>query len=157
MITMRVIRPSKLNDAVFRAEANVAVERTLKAIQAGYDKTEATWKDKALFTKTITNTAIEIIGQYMTDDKIVRFLDEGTRVRYATLSPDWKSKTQVRWIGSGPGSGRVLFVSRKHPRPGIKARRWTEEIKKAVMPLFKTEAQEAYKRAAKRSGHGIGR
>lgn len=155
MITMRVIRPAKLNSAVFRAEASVAIERTLKAIKAGYDKTEATWKEKAVFDKTMTQTAIEIIGRYFTSNKIVKFLDEGTKVRYATMSADWVSKTTPRFIGSGFGRGRVLFINKKRPRPGIKPRHWTDEIKKATLPLFRAEAKAAYARAAKKSGHSI--
>lgn len=152
---MRAIKPGNLNIPVFRAEANVAMERTLLAIQTGYDRTEATWTHKALFEKVITNTAIEVIGRYTTEEKIVKFLDEGTSVRYAVLSPDWRSKTTPRFIGSGAGSGRVMFVSKKRPQPGIKARHWTDEIKKATLPLFRAEVQAAFARAAKKSGHKI--
>ena len=151
---MKVIRPAKLNDAVFRIEANTAVERALQAIKAGYDKTEATWKEKAVFDKSVTDRPGAIVGRYATSNKIVRFLDEGTKVRYATLSADWISKTTPRFIGSGFGRGRVLFINKKQPRPGIKARHWTDEIRKIVTPLFKAEARAAYERAARKSGHG---
>lgn len=71
-----------------------------------------------------------------TDNLIYKFVSGGTRVRYATMSRDFVPKTRANWIGSGPGRGRRLFVSRKHPRPGIKARRFPQAIIKKWGPRF---------------------
>lgn len=64
------------------------------------------------------------------------WLDGGTRVRYATMSKDWHSKTFPGWLGSGPGRGKRLFVSKRRPRPGIKARRWSLELAKKRQQPF---------------------
>lgn len=63
-------------------------------------------------------------------DKRYTFVNNGTRVRYATMTPDFQAKTVPRIIASGPGQGGVAFVSRAHPRPGIKGRFFDEEIAK---------------------------
>jgi len=63
-----------------------------------------------------------------TRNKIYLFVSGGTRVRYATMTRNFKAKTQPGVIGSGRGRGGVAFVSRKHPRPGIRARNFPEAI-----------------------------
>lgn len=64
-----------------------------------------------------------------TDNLIYKFVSGGTKVRYATMTPDFIAKTSPRVIGSGAGRGGVMFISKKHPRPGIKAREFELEIK----------------------------
>ncbi len=49
------------------------------------------------------------------------WLDGGTRVRYATMSRDWHSKTAPGWLGSGPGKGRRRSI-RPRPARGATAR-----------------------------------
>lgn len=61
---------------------------------------------------------------------VFRFLDEGTRIRYAKLSPDWVSKTAPGKLKSGQGAGHVMRRGYEAgPHPGIKARGWTDLIK----------------------------
>ena len=64
------------------------------------------------------------------------WLDQGTRVRRALMSPDFKPKTRHRTMGSRMGRGGVLFVSRRIARPGIKAREWSEEAAERRTPKF---------------------
>lgn len=65
-----------------------------------------------------------------------RWLNDGTRVRHALMSPNWRSKTTPRTMGSRMGRGRMLFVSRKIRRPGIEAREWTQEAAERRTPKF---------------------
>jgi hypothetical protein len=63
-----------------------------------------------------------------TDDKVFWWLNDGTQVRYATMTNPFEAKTKVGWLGSQVGVGGKLFVSKKHPRPGIEARKWDEAL-----------------------------
>jgi hypothetical protein len=80
------------------------------------------------------------------------WLDEGTSVRYATMSPDWQSKTRLKWFGSRAGRGRRLYVRRDRPRPGIEARGWSEALiltrknafEKAIFEALKTGAEKMW-------------
>lgn len=70
-----------------------------------------------------------------------RWLDEGTRVRRALMSRDWISKTapagsKLGSFQSFGGRGKVVFVSRKIRRPGIKARNWSKALAKYYEKAF---------------------
>lgn len=60
------------------------------------------------------------------------WLNEGTKIRWAMMSPNWKSKTTPGTLITNKGRGKVLFVGKRAfkrlglpPRPGIKPREWT--------------------------------
>lgn len=62
------------------------------------------------------------------------WVDKGTAVRYAQVSPDWQSKTQPGQRTPGAGQGRVLYIDRNRPRPGIKPRDFSKTIKNDLNP-----------------------
>lgn len=66
-------------------------------------------------------------------DPIYTYINDGTPVRRALLSKDWKSKTKVRTIQSGPGSGKVLMVSKKFNFKGIQARQFDQTIQERIV------------------------
>jgi len=62
-----------------------------------------------------------------------RWLDEGTRIRWALMSGNWRSKTRPGSFSAGRGAGRVVIAGRRammarniRPRPGIEARNWSK-------------------------------
>jgi hypothetical protein len=59
------------------------------------------------------------------------YLDQGTRVRYAILTPDWKSKTVPNSLKTGKGAGRVIKIDTSNPQPGITRRGWTDIVAQA--------------------------
>jgi hypothetical protein len=63
-----------------------------------------------------------------TSEKPYLFVNFGTKVRYAQLSPDWQSKTKPGQLPSSAGKGRVLYIDKSKPKPGIKARRFDEIV-----------------------------
>lgn len=63
-----------------------------------------------------------------TGSAIYKFIAHGTAVRYATMEKGFRSKTVPGQIRSRKGKGGVAFISRKHPRPGIEARRFDDVI-----------------------------
>lgn len=90
-----------------------------------FEKTVATWTNKPLFTVEETRSSVKV----GTDSPIYGYIDKGTRVRRALMSPDWISKTKPNVISSRSGRGKMLFVSRKLNRPGIQARNFSRIIK----------------------------
>jgi len=78
-----------------------------------------------------------------------RWLNEGTRVRHAVMSKDFRPKTRHRTIGSRRGRGGMVFVSRKIRLPGIKAREWTDEIRKRRTPKFQVKVERTFKAITK--------
>jgi hypothetical protein len=51
-----------------------------------------------------------------------KWLDQGTRIRYATMTRGFRAKTTPRVISSKPGKGGLNYVSRRRPRKGIEKR-----------------------------------
>ena len=95
-----------------------------------YEATVSNWKvrpDFEMAVQTGRDEASLVIG---TNNKIYRFLHDGTRQRWALMSFDFQPKTYRRVLGVAPGSGRAVLRGRKQfakagrfePQPGIVAR-----------------------------------
>lgn len=98
-------------------------QASLEALQ-DFEKTTETWMDKPAFDVQ-KETGQRTIG---TDSQIYSYINDGTAVRYATMTPDFEAKTEPRVLGARAGSGGVLFVSRRVPKPGIRAREFDDVI-----------------------------
>ena len=169
MIAFKAIKPGvKFKSSIFRDELRSAAEKMLPKVKKDFEKTAKTWNEKPKFEGEVA-VGRPAMGRYLagkigittgvmlaviTTSPIYLYVDEGTRVRYATMTPDFQPKTIPNWIGSRKGRGGMLFISKKRPRPGIKARNFTKIIHKTWQPLFRKEMAAAMKRAAERSGHG---
>lgn len=88
--------------------------------------TVATWKHSVTFESYIAYRGGNLQLGVWTTDRPWNLLNRGTAIRYATMTPDFRAKSIPRVIGSLAGAGGKQYVNRRHPRPGIEARRWTE-------------------------------
>lgn len=97
-----------------------------------------TWQHKPKFQIKVTAPyEREIFTVSLVRGKpIFKFVSGGTRVRYAHMSRDWQSKTQPNVLGSGPGQGRMLYVNKNKPLPGIVARNFAHLIVEKWDPLL---------------------
>ena len=169
MIKFKAIKPAtKFKSSIFREELRTAAAAIAPKIQKDFEKTVATWKEKPEFKTEIavgnaagkvarkanvTHAQSGVAISVTTDSDIYRFVDEGTKVRYATMSKDFQAKTRPKVIGSRAGRGRKLFVNRKRPRPGIKGRKFSKTIAQRQNKPFRSAMDSALTRAAKKSGH----
>jgi hypothetical protein len=122
--------------------------------------TYKSWSHKPSFAQGFKESSKEMEGFTLTSgdgskNNPYPFVTKGTSVRYATMTPDFSPKSKVRTIGSGGGSGGVLYVDKRRPRPGIQAREFEEEIALREQPKFQKRGQVALDNAAKKSGHSI--
>ena len=112
-----------------------AIENFLDAaaenIRIDLGTTVQTWRERPTFEIKKTGPDSREIG---TDNLIYKFVSGGTKVRYATMTPDFIAKTRPGWIGSGAGRGGRAFVNKKKPMPGIKARHFPKAIIKKWKP-----------------------
>jgi hypothetical protein len=83
------------------------------------------------------------------------WLDEGTKVRYATMTKGFVPKTRVGQLNSWVGKVKLLFISKKRPRPGIKARKFTLALRKKWEKPYRAAMEKAVEKAAKASGHAV--
>lgn len=134
------IKPQKLKVDAIRLELLNALRKEATAIKKEYQKVVNTWDDAPKFDSAISLTggnASALVGPTGSQKQVNKFLwlDKGTRIRWALMSKDWRSKTRPGGLSSGPGGGRVVVAGRRAmqarniaPRPGIQARNWTTLI-----------------------------
>lgn len=118
-------------------------------------KTSKTWKGerpKFGYEARKTSTGYRLVVHPKDEEsmgaKKFMWLDRGTKVRYAVMTKNFKAKTQVRVLDSFPGEGGMAFVNTKIKRPGIKARKWTPEMKKKWRPKMQVELQDTVNQLA---------
>lgn len=133
---------------------HAASEKALKQLgeeaKAQFEKTVETWSDKPDFNVKENSGSVQVT----TNSKIYTYLDKGTSVRYATMSPDFSPKTRARVIGSTSGRGGMIFVSRNHPKPGIEAREFSVVIQARMQSKFKAKFKSVL--AAYKTGEAVG-
>ena len=128
-----------------------------------YEKTTRTWEQKTRFiTIGPKRLATIVIGRVRPDKRfksseIFRFIDAGTKRRWAVMSKDFKPKTKNRVIGSSRGRGGAIVMGKRAmqkrgiaQRQVIKARKFTEEIDKRREKPFAVKVQKAIDKASKK-------
>lgn len=102
-----------------------------------FKSTVKDWKRKPDFDEKKVVSDKRFVIEVSTDNEIYYYVSHGTRIRYATMSQDFVSKTQPKVIPSRRGRGGMVFVSKRRPRPGIKGRKFDKQIKEKRKPAFK--------------------
>lgn len=124
------------------------LDSTVAEVRQDFLKTTQTW------TNHKPDFIIEkrpYFRRVYTVDEIYAYLNFGTRVRHALMSPDFLPKTEPGVIGSKPGAGGVVRVSRLLELPGIKARKFDMAIqKRAQQKLIQRTARGVFDAVRKR-------
>ena len=117
-----------------------------------FQKTTDTWMHKPAFTpqQTARGWMVQVEPAFP-----YQWVNKGTRVRYATMSRDWKSKTKPNVISSFRGAGRMLFVSRKRPHPGIEARNFQDIIMRRIQARAANKVRQSLNEASYGAGMGL--
>jgi hypothetical protein len=147
-ISAKVIGPA--GGKLFDAQAiERAIEQELDhqadLVRQEFEKTTATWSHKPAFMVQRSPWQRDI----GTDDQQYFWINAGTSVRYAHMTRNFSPKTAPGIIGSMGGSGGLAFISKKHPRPGIKAREFDKAIAKTWEPILARALQDAINRTVK--------
>jgi len=135
---IEVIAPAKfaLDPSKILASLETGLDMAAEDIGIDFNVTTQTWKKRPTFL--IEKLPLE--RRIYTTDKIYKFISRGTRVRYATMTPDFVAKTVPRSIRSRMGQGGVAMVNIKKPMPGIQARDYevviSEKWKKRFGAIF---------------------
>jgi len=136
------IIPKKLFDI---SAGHAAKEQALKELgeeaKALFEKTVETWSDKPSFRVNELQNSVTVT----TGNRIYSYIDKGTSVRYAVMSEDFNPKTRSRVIGSTGGRGKMIFVSRNHPKPGIQAREFSVVIQERMQKKFAAKFKSVIK------------
>jgi hypothetical protein len=127
-IVINVVEPKE----IFRLEERrlrmmqrlaVAVAQEREAIHKQFNQFTGTWDHKPAWTKPpLRVSALMISAHIYTGDRIFRFIELGTSVRHAVMSPDFKPKTKPKRVRSVAGVGGKMIVRRSIRMPGIAPR-----------------------------------
>jgi hypothetical protein len=155
---LKPIRPKKKIDPnaqkIYYAVMYTAMRDFAHKVIQDYYKIKRTWENKPRHESIIECEpkfpAVSVLFGATGDDQAVKewnFVNEGTKVRRAIMSKDWKSKSSVKHIGSSAGRGHVVFISKDISLPGIKARKFDEAISENWNPRWKNIVIKAMKTA----------
>lgn len=126
--------------AAEKAALDAAVPELLKMSQA----TVSTWENQPHFSVKRIKGANGWRAELWVNDARWTWLDQGTKVRYATMQKGFITKTKVGVLYSYAGKGQVAFVSRKKPMPGIAARGWSKLMSDRVGPIIRGAYQDEF-------------
>jgi len=119
------------------AELRKAMKNVGKSIKSRLLTPTTTWSTRPLFIiygPALIGSNLKCV--VVTDDYRYFFLDMGTKVRYATMTPDFYPKTRPNSFTAGAGRGGVAFINKKRARPGISSRNWTLLSSREYSPVL---------------------
>jgi hypothetical protein len=163
LIQIKPLKPNVWHTGEIRLELLNALRKSnTKTLQA-FKRTTATWQRPPKWEKQISLAGGKAMARVFTESDIYRFIDEGTKIRWALMSsrPPWQSKTAPYRLDSGPGRGHVVLAGRRAfarhglgPRPGIAARHFSRTIRRMLEKEFPPDMQEAINRGLEKAGCG---
>lgn len=161
MIKFKQIKPKPLKVDAIRLELLNGLRKFNSLAVKDFNETTRTWNgDKPRWETSISlaggaiTAVIAPKGSALALNKW-NWLDKGTAVRYATMTPNFIPKTSPRTLGTTAGAGGLAFVSTRVPHEGIEARGWSAIIMVKWTPVFAEIMQEYMNKGAKKSGHSI--
>lgn len=121
-----------------------ALQSSEKGVRDDLAAVTRTWRHKPRFVTMFRYAGGDVFLNVVTDDSIFIWLNDGTRIRYAHMTRNFRRKTEPRFIGSNPGAGGVAYVSKRAiPKPGIEAREWTEVIQEKQQNALNQRVRDA--------------
>lgn len=156
-VKFKSIMPRPFKRAAFDRFFTEVVEKVTADAKKEFESTVKDFSENTPveFKVVIKKTADNITGEVSTDSQIYAFLNDGTSVRYATMDEDFIAKTQPGVIPSRSGRGKMRYVNRQVPRPGIEARKFDEQIERKLRHRWVRYVPGALLKAVRESGHGL--
>jgi len=140
-----------------RKEWRKAMDAEAQAIKKEYLKTTKTWKHQVSFVTKVRPTATGITAEVHSsgaNSRIYWFVHESISVMRGVLSSDWSPKTQPGVLGSGAGSGRLLYASKNISKPPYEAREFTDTIIEVRQKPFEERMRKATRVGARAATQG---
>lgn len=162
--TLAIIKPESMNVKAIIDEIIIELKKEGNIDKSVLKETVSTWKEKPIMKSQVepnfTSDAMRVLTGPTGSEKAINkwvWLDGGTRIRWALMSSNWKSKTRVKNFRSRTGAGNVVIAGRRAmqrrgiaPRPGIKAREWASTLTKQRTKPFQNSIGKAVQRGTKK-------
>ena len=140
------------------------VERYAKLIVAEFGRTTSTWAHKPTFTSTVTIEGSKVLLVISTDSEIYRWVSEGTKGPYPIAARNApflaihanEPKTRPGSLDSGAGRhGPIVAKALVVQHPGIKARKFREQIYNRQIKQLNREVEDEIKKYLREQGFKI--
>jgi len=166
MTVFKIIKPKRLKDKDMRLELLNAMRKVGRKIKLDFEKTVENWSDKPEFELLISLTGPGPVAAVVTDSEIYRYVDKGTdphiivpvNAKVLHFTTGYRAKTQPGFIGTVAGGGSYdgeEVFAKYVLHPGTEAREFEKTIAEKWRKAFRSEMEEAMKRAVQKSGHKI--
>lgn len=150
-IKIKVIKPPALKGKAFRLAARRELIKVGGEVVVDFRRVVRSWNGERpdFVHRTSEEGGDRVILFAGVEDfetkggKKFMWLNDGTRVRYAHMTPDFRPKTIPRVLNSFAGAGGLMRVDKTKPLPGIKAREWDKEAEDKWRPLITTRVEAA--------------
>lgn len=156
IITLQPVLPENAHFEVFQIAIVKVLEEEMSEVIKLFNKFTATWTHKPKWKKEIKNRRSDFVGKISTRSKPFVYVEGGTQIRRMGLSRDFRAKTKVRSLSSGPGQGKKTSFL-KTPQGGIKARESRFVIQEMREKPAAANLQRRINIASKQVFHGGGR
>lgn len=167
-VAIKPIKPKKGPDKqVFIDAWNEVLDQTARTLKKDEESTVRTFKSKPKVNvaqsrgsigRFLSSKSGDLFRAVYVDNEIYFYLSRGTKVRWALMSSDWRSKTRPRRIPAGRGRGRAVVMGRRAmmargigPRPGIKARKFDKMIARKRNKPFIRDVRRATRSASRKA------
>ena len=124
-------RPTVINTGALEKSIRAASEAQAKAIEEQLRLTTSTWEGSKPAFEVVAEPRGFLIGPVDNGGQGFLkwlWLEQGTSIRYATMSDGFRPKTSPRVVQAVVGAGGAQYVNVRRPRPGIEAREWRQTI-----------------------------
>jgi hypothetical protein len=147
--------PQHANVDALKGKMRQIANKRANYVKSSYEQTVSDWALKPTFIVASAETSDRIGFDVSYTDEIYKFLDWGTRERWALMSDDFISKTVAypkTLINSRAGQGHAVLrgqmAMEAHGvgvRPGIEPRHWTIMFRKDARFYFYKDIRELLK------------
>lgn len=145
------IKPKLFDSRIFHDAFVDAAEKVMQDSAQSFTDATKDWKHKPEFIGTVKVTNKNIAITIQTDDKIFKFVDEGTKAHI--IRP--VNRKFLRW-NNGPGGvgGDDVFAREVH-HPGYKGSKISESVQAIWSDLMPDYFDEALRKTALETGHAL--
>jgi hypothetical protein len=136
-IEIKGFGPKKLfNIAGFQGNLASTLQKSAAIVQADFLIATESW---GALPQTKINSPDNYTKEITASGIPFKFVNFGTKVRYAHMSGDFLAKSSPGSLAAAGGKGGVAFINKKRPLPGIEARHFEKGIAEKRKDLLSSE------------------
>ena len=135
-------KPEKMNINKLLADIGETAVNQFNITKRTFEEVDPTFEMEIEENKSVT-----VAPEDDRDGEIWGFLNNGTDVRHAVMTPEFEAQTRPGFLIGSQGRGGVGFISRDIILPGIEPRGWTGIVSDDLTPRFIRAVEDMLKEA----------